>query len=179
MDLLGNVKKKENIFHYTPVITTYQMAQMGYEGKEIPEENTGDAVENCPVLENEQCPIYDARPFGCRCMVSTHHCVDKGYAETDPFVVTVNNVFFQFLEHIDSNGYFGNFSDVLLFLENGMPLVENEMDSGEDSASKLLKNQPLSVLLIPPEYQERITPILGSLQNIKIPKEPEVPSNII
>jgi Fe-S-cluster containining protein len=169
MDLLDHVKDNENIVRYWPLITTNQMAQMGYDGKEIPEEDMSDAAEACPILENDACPIYDVRPFGCRSMVSKSTCTDKGYAETDPFVITVNNVFMQFLEHIDEGGGFGNFTDVLIYLES--KASDNTTAVSEYQKSGILKNHPLTVLLIPPEHRERIQSILESLQNIKVPKK--------
>jgi hypothetical protein len=35
-----------------------------------------------------------------------------------PFVITVNNLFLQYIEHIDFHGCSGNLSDVLLFLKS-------------------------------------------------------------
>lgn len=169
--LLEKVKSEGKKRRYIPSITTNQMAQLGYEGKEVPEEDMPQAVETCPILENDECPIYEARPFGCRCMVSHHICADKGYAETEPFVVTVNNVFFQFLEHIDGDGYFGNFSDVLMFLETEADPSDELTGNIRYQKFDLLKNQPLSILLVPPEYAERIKPILESLRNINVPKK--------
>jgi len=171
IDLLKKVKAAEGLFRYVPIVTTNQMAQMGYEGKDIPEDDTGEAAEVCPILENAECPVYKVRPFGCRCLVSTHNCGEKGYAEIDPFLVTVNNVFFQFIEHIDEEGFFGNFTDVMLFLETGTTVFNKEKDTIKYPGSGLLKNHSLSVLLIPPEHREKIRPILESLQNIKVPKD--------
>jgi Fe-S-cluster containining protein len=170
-DLLKKVKVDQEKSKYVPSITTNQMAQTGYEGKEIPEEDVPESVESCPILENDECPIYEVRPFGCRCMVSKHICKDKGYAQTDPFVVTVNNVFFQFLEHIDENGYFGNFSDVLMLIETKKGLLDKEKEMADFKEYGLLLNYPLSALLIPPEYREKIKSILESLQNIKVPRD--------
>lgn len=170
-DLLKRVKSDAKKLRYAPLITTNQLAQLGYEGKEIPEEDPGETVGKCPVLENDTCPIYEARPFGCRCLVSKYNCEAKGYAETDPFVVTVNNIFFQFIEHIDEGGFFGNLTDVLLFLETNKTLSDDMADAIKHPKSDLLKNHPLGVLLIPPEHREQIKSLLESLQHIKVPKE--------
>lgn len=169
--LLEKIKIDSEKFRYTPTITTNHLAQMGYEGKDIPDEDTGAVGECCPILQNDECPIYDVRPFGCRCLVSTRNCEENGYAQIDPFVVTVNNIFYQFIEHIDENGYFGNFTDVLLFLESKSTLSDHATDVINHPESGLLKNHPLSVLLIPPEHREKIKPVLESLQNIRVPKD--------
>jgi len=170
-DLLQKVPSDSKAFRYTPLITTNQMARMGYEGKDIPEEDMGEATDNCPILQDDECPIYAARPFGCRCMVSKHICHETGYAEVDPFIVTVNNVFMQFIEHIDEGGFFGNFIDVLLFLENRKSKTGDRSDDMEVSRFSLLTNHPMSVMLVPPEHRDKIQPIFESLKNIKVPKE--------
>ncbi|MCJ7774233.1 MAG: YkgJ family cysteine cluster protein [Desulfobacterales bacterium] len=169
--LLEKVKIDSGKFRYTPIITTNQLAQMGYEGKDIPDEDTGAVGESCPILENDECPIYDVRPFGCKCLVSKRNCKENGYAEIDPFVVTVNNIFYQFIEHIDENGFFGNFTDVLLFLETRKTFFDDETNATPHPESGLIKNHPLKVLLIPPEHREEVKPLLESLQNIRVPKE--------
>lgn len=170
IDLLFKVKADAEMTRYVPLITTNQMAQLGYEGKEIPEEDTGESVANCPVLENNECPIYEARPFGCRCLVSTYNCKETGYAEIEPFIVTLSNVFYQFIEHIDFEGFFGNFTDVLLYLESQSAILKTQSYSTENTKTGLLKNNSLSALLIPPEHREQIRPILKLLQNIQVPK---------
>jgi hypothetical protein len=46
-------------------------------------------------------------------MVSKRCCSETGFAEMDPVVMTVNDVFMQFIEHLDTGGFSGNFTDVL------------------------------------------------------------------
>ncbi len=164
MALLEKIKSDEGKSRFIPAVTTNALAQMGYDGEDIPDEDAGDAVENCPILKNDECPVYEVRPFGCRCLVSKYNCQEKGYAEIDPFVVTVNNVFLQFIEHMDEKGFFGNFTDVLLFLESEDMRQSYETASMPTPGPGLIKNHPLSVLLVPPEHRERIKPILELLQ---------------
>ena len=102
-------------------------------------------------------------------MVSKINCVDK--AEMDPFVLTVNNVFLQYIEHIDQQGFSGNFTDVLLFMESEENRKSYSMEVLKNSGEGLIKNTPMSILLIPPEHKQRIKPIINSLQTIKIRRE--------
>ena len=153
--------------HFQLKMTTNQLANMCAEGIEPPaEENTG--WNRCPFLSNDLCPLYPVRPFGCRCLVSRHDCGKEGYAEIDDFVLSVNTLFLQTIEHMDAGGCTGNLLDML----GVMALKENRQTYAEGKLKRLsaglIANQPLKVLMIPPEHRTRIEPILQSLQNIRI-----------
>ena len=86
----------------------------------------------------------------------------------DPFMLTVNDVFLQHLEHIDAQGYTGNFSDVMQFLssdDNRQNYAAGQL--GRPPAG-LVANQPVFVLMIPPEHRERIQPILKQIRSIQV-----------
>ncbi|MDX1709278.1 MAG: YkgJ family cysteine cluster protein, partial [Desulfobacterales bacterium] len=53
--------------HFTPEMTTNGFARLCAEGGEPPAEALVES-KACPFLTEKQCPIYDARPFGCRCL---------------------------------------------------------------------------------------------------------------
>lgn len=168
-DLFNNLIRNLQAERFVPLITTNRLADLCIQGKEIPDEQTDTGWESCPLLASNLCPIYAVRPFGCRCMVSKISCGDKGYAEQDPFVFTVNNVFLQYIEHIDSLGYFGNLMDVLLFLSSERNLRMYTNNSLDCLPSNLIQNQPVKALMIPPEQRRKIDPILKALQGIKVP----------
>ena len=149
---------------FLPEITLNGMAQCLIEGKEIPSEDY-PLKDNCPLLDHDLCTIYPVRPFGCRCFISKRNCAETGAADVDPFVVTVNNVFIQFIEHVDADGYTGNLTDTLLFQLD----KANKAPSPDPKAYALVKNQPIPMLLIPPEHREKITGILSQLNGIKVP----------
>ena len=152
--------------HFKLKITTNQLANMCAEGKEPPvEENSG--WNPCPFLTDDLCPLYTARPFGCRCLVSRHDCGKEGYAEIDDFVISVNTLFLQTIEHMDTGGCTGNLLDMLTVMavnENRKAYAEGQLNC----RAGLIANQPLKVLMIPPEYRTRMEPILKPLQEIRI-----------
>lgn len=164
---------------FQPLITTNQLAQLCIEDGEIPEEENDPEWGTCPLLENGQCPIYDVRPFGCRCMVSRHHCGRNGYADMAPLVMTVNNVFLQYIEHLDANGFQGNLTDILIGLKSGrnpsQPAASRSdpLSSGKNlppgaASPGLIPNRPLKRLMVPPEHTHAVRPLIDALQTIQI-----------
>ena len=153
--------------HFQLKITTNQLANMCAEGIEPPvEENTGWHV--CPFLTDDLCPLYAARPFGCRCLVSRHDCGQEGYAKIDDLVLSVNTLFLQTIEHMDAGGCTGNLLDMLRV----MALKENRRAYADGKlkclSAGLIENQPLNILMIPPEHRIKMEPILNSLREVHI-----------
>jgi hypothetical protein len=153
--------------HFQLKITTNQLANMCAEGIEpLVEENPGWGM--CPFLIDDLCPFYAARPFGCRCLVSRQDCGKEGVAEIDDFVLSVNTLFLQTIEHIDAGGCTGNLLDVLAL----MAIIENRQAYAEGKlrcpSAGLIPNQPLKILMIPPEHRTKMEPILKYLRNIRI-----------
>ncbi len=150
---------------FIPKITTNQLADICLSDDDPPEEATDPSWGQCPLLTDNACPVYELRPFGCRNMLSSKRCADTGIAEIDEFIITVNHVFLQYIEHIDQNGFSGNLSDVLAHT-----IFNESADSGTEITIRqttLIKNSPLSALLVPPEHREKIEPILAALRAIK------------
>jgi len=170
-ELFKKIKDESYKKRFRPIITTNKIANLCIQGKELPDEEIDSSWGNCPLLINDECPIYMVRPFNCRCMVSKTNCVDK--AEMDPFVLTVNNVFLQYIEHIDQRGFSGNFTDVLLFMESEDNRKNYSMEVLKEIGKDLIKNMPMPLLLVPPEHKQQIKPIINSLQTIKVRRKPK------
>ena len=83
----------------------------------------------------------------------------------DDWVLTANTVLLQTIEQLDCPGCFGNFSDVLLALED-WGLNTKAAPSGPPACEPagLLTNQPTTVLMIPPEHMEKIQPLLQDIR---------------
>ncbi|MCJ7615852.1 MAG: hypothetical protein MUO43_04880 [Desulfobacterales bacterium] len=170
-ELFKKIKDESYKKCFRPIITTNKIADLCIQDKEIPDEEIDSSWGSCPLLINDDCPIYMVRPFNCRCMVSKTNCVDK--AEMDPFVLTVNNVFLQYIEHIDQQGFSGNFTDVLLFMESEDNRKSYSIEVLKEIGKDLIKNMPMSILLVPPEHKQKIKPIINSLQTIKVRRKPK------
>lgn len=153
---------------YMPGVSLNRLADICARDGDPPEEHLNPEAGPCPVLADSACPLYPVRPFGCRCMVSARNCGETGFADMDPFILTVNDVFLQHVEHIDAKGYTGNFADVMQFLESD----ENRQNyaAGRLGAAPegLVANQPVFILMIPPEHRERIQPLLMQIRSIQV-----------
>ncbi|RJP93663.1 MAG: hypothetical protein C4518_05620 [Desulfobacteraceae bacterium] len=145
---------------FIPKLTINQLADICVKGEDPPDEDMDPAWGACPLLDDNACTIYDDRPFGCRCMTSVQKCSDTGAADIDEFTLTINHVFLQTIEHIDINGYFGNLSDMLAEVWTGINAGSNPLH--------LIRNAPLSALLVPPEHREKIQPILTAIRAIRM-----------
>lgn len=164
MKLLEKLKTDVSLPRFQPRTTTNQIARLCAAGNDLPAEENVSAPGVCPLLEDNLCRIYAVRPFGCRCLVSKKNCARTGSAEMDDFLLSVNSVFLQYIEHIDGKGCSGNLTDVLLWLEPEQN--RQAYESGDRPESGLIGNLPIQFLFIPPEHRIRMKPILESLQSL-------------
>jgi hypothetical protein len=163
--LMAAVRRQADQPRYQPALTTNMLARYCIEDREPPEENQPEEITPCPLLVDRACPVYRRRPFGCRCFVSRRRCGDQGYADVDDWVLTANTVLLQTIEQLDCPGCFGNFSDVLLALEDwGLNTKAAPPAPPACEPAGLLTNQPTTALMIPPEHMEKIQPLLQDIR---------------
>ena len=151
---------------FQPQLTINTIAQLCKNGKPVPDELIDPSWGTCPLLTDNACPIYTLRSFGCRCMVSRLDCRETGHAHVDEFILTVNNLFLQHIEHIDPCGGTGSLIDMLLYFElpDHMETYQRKMTITEDAG--LAPNRPIPVLMVPPEHRHRVLPMLQKLQRL-------------
>ena len=164
--LLQSLERLAGGERFRPQLTTNQIAELCRRGESIPEEVFTAQTPKCPFLLQEACPVYLLRPFGCRCFVSKTPCRSSGAADVDEFVLSVNTVFLQTIEHLDKDGCTGNMVDVLLSLlsaDNRRAYRQGRLNC---LSACLIANAPLAVLMVPPEYRRRVQPILAALTRL-------------
>jgi len=157
---------------FQPTLTANRLAALCARNAPLPEEPDAPALGRCPFLSAGRCPVYTARPFACRCMVSRRTCERQGAAEMEPLIETVSNVFMQTIEHVDVPGCSGNLADVLGVLavaENRERYAAGDLDC---AGRGLLANHPITVLMIPPEHRARVQPLLEAIRGIRVPSSP-------
>jgi Fe-S-cluster containining protein len=165
-DVFKTVQAKISENRFKPKTTTNRLADLCMKGEDPPEEGKEHSNKSCPVLKHNLCAIYGARPFGCRCFMSKHDCGKAGYAEVDPFVVTLNTLFMQFIEHIDFMGFSGNFADVLLLMISEENQNNYKMNALRHPGAGFVSNIKINVLMIPHEHRMTVKPVLDELLNI-------------
>lgn len=136
LDLLRVLRQKAHPHRLLPEITTNHMALLCARGEDFDETERHLSSAACPLLDENTCPIYNVRPFGCRSLVSHQPCENNGYATTSDYILSVNTLFMQAIEHLDSGGRFGNLTDILIVLG-----AENQ----SCSAPQPFKNTPIAV----------------------------------
>jgi hypothetical protein len=146
LDKLGGAAE---LPRFQPLTTTNTLSHLCRKGESPPVETCDPSWRPCPFLSESRCAIYAVRPFACRCMVSKSVCEVGGQAEMDDYLLALQTVFMQFIEHADSDGCSGNLIDMLL-----------DRDCGK---SGFLPNRPIEMILLPPEYQERGKKIVAKL----------------
>jgi len=166
-EIIKNIETAPATTGYRPELTTNQIAKMCADDRQLPEEDGPRKWEECFFLMENACPIYQLRPFGCRCLVSRYNCAEKGYAEVDDFVISVNTVILQLIEHTDVQGCTGNLLDVLRMLSSEDNQAAYRSNALSCQKAGLIPNHPLTVLMIPPEHRTRMQPILKALGEIR------------
>ena len=165
---LETLSRRSHPERFMPRVSINRLADICARDGDPPEESLDPEAGPCPLLTDDACPLYPVRPFGCRCMVSATHCGLAGFADMDPFVLTVNDVFLQHIEHVDAKGYTGNFVDVMAYLTS----AENRTDYADGrlgpAPTGLVANQPVFVLMIPPEHRQRVQPLLQAIRSIQL-----------
>ena len=160
---------------YQPGYTTNGFALACIEGRTLEDEENDPAWGKCPLLEDGRCTVYHARPFGCRNMMSEAACADAGYARMPELALTLNNIFLQYIEHMDYQGVSGNLTDMLvLYLKHAVPYgtpgqkshafplsLENLKDS--DKTGIFIRNMKIPALMIPPEHRADAAPVLDEI----------------
>ena len=153
-DLDENLTAAKNLPRFQPLVTTNGLAHLCRLGKEPPEETVNPDWRPCPFLVDHRCSIYAVRPFACRCMVSKSVCQQGGQAEIEDYLLSLNTVFMQFIEHADSYGSTGNMIDMLL------------PQTGDATKSSLIPNRTIEMILLPPEHQPRGQEIINKLGSL-------------
>ncbi len=156
---------------FRPEYTINDLALAFSSGKEPPEENTVRGEGFCPLLEKGQCLVYDFRPFACRSFFSLEKCRPEKGALVASSLIAVITVGQQIIEHIDSGGFFGNLTEILLWLRDETEDGGSRSGSGLDLNDFPL-NKKLPGLVIQPEEAEEIQPFLSRLFNGLVNGEP-------
>ena len=114
--------------------------------------------------------IYPVRPYMCRGFLSEINCAVSGYAQIPPYILTLNTVVQQIIEHISNGAAWGLLTEVML------------EKSGHDRSTFMPACQKIPGFIIPAEEKFlihnqliMIKDILASYHN-KLPQTLEISS---
>lgn len=164
--LLQQIRSAAAMERFRPQITTNELAERCMQGEPLPAESCDPDWGPCPLLEERTCPLYELRPFACRCLISRRDCETAGHADIDAFALTVNGVFLQVIEHLDSGGCTGNLTDVILYLSKPEHMHAYRQGRLACAAGNLIDNRPARVLMIPPHHRRQAMSLLHRLQRL-------------
>jgi hypothetical protein len=166
--LFRRIRGASGLKRFRPAVTTNALAELCAADEDLPAEKEECTGNKCPLLAQNLCSIYALRPFHCRCFISRTPCEEKGYADVDEAVLTVNTVFLQTVEHVDADGCSGNLLDLLAVLANEDQRKAYANNTLHCTANGLIANHSMKVLMLPPEHRVRIEPILNQLRQIRV-----------
>ena len=163
--LLQKLEEEGQKEHFLPGTTINTTAAMCLAQKDIPEETSPVTFNTCPLLdENGSCSVYEQRPFSCRAMCSETVCSEGGQADMPPFVVTVNLAIYQILEHLDSEGFYGNLLDMVPLSRVDKTRAKELIAAGKGA---IKTNRQLPCFIVPPDDAIRFKSFLRRLCRVK------------
>lgn len=166
--LFSRIQQAVDLQRFRPTTTTNALAELCAADGDLSVEPDEASRAKCPLLAEELCSIYALRPFNCRCFISRTSCLESGYADMDEALLAVNTLFLQTVEHVDADGCSGNLLDVLEVLGNDEKRAAYAAGRLHCSGNGLIANRPMKVLMVPPEYRQRVEPILQRLRAIRV-----------
>lgn len=143
-----------------PPATTNQFAAACLRGEDEGEAQPAWDTAPCFFLRDNCCTVYPARPFMCRSFASRVRCDRTGAAEIEPFLLTLNTVILQCIEHLDRGRPWGNIYAVLRSLRKQQGKEEMNGEPG------LLIADRIPGFLIPPEEADRMNGVLRNLLDV-------------
>ena len=158
-------KLQVTLVRRTSLQTTNEYARACLEGREsdINETRLGGC---CPFLEQDQCTVYPARPFACRCFGSTTSCSSGGNAVLPPAYLSGATAVSQVIEHLGQFSPWGNMIDLLYIQAAAAGYLTHLEDYQENVAtarSNCLTASPLPGFLIEESVADRVIPLLESI----------------
>jgi hypothetical protein len=167
-ELTKRLAGQAHLPRFRPTLTTNALACICAEEGDPPIENEEGPPAPCPLLAEDLCSIYALRPFNCRCFISRLTCGPNGYADVEEFVVSLNTVFLQTIEHLDADGCSGNLLDVLAVMADEKRRSAYAAGALPCTGGGLIANRPLRVLMLPPEHRAQAEPYLRKLREIRV-----------
>jgi Fe-S-cluster containining protein len=121
----------------------------------------------CPLLGDDHCQCYEARPLMCRMMFSSLQCQETGRAEMPSYMLSLNIACLQLLEDMDQRGGSGYLIHVLPHFDDAD--FAETYKAGRDWADffGLCQNRPNPGFIVPPEDRAWVEHQLRRLEELQ------------
>lgn len=155
-----------------PLYTTNEFALACLNGEDTDSEmSTFDRT--CPFLENNDCTIYEARPFSCRSFVSQQTCKPGSSAVIPQYYLFAATAVSQIIEHLSQNQCWGNMLHILYSIieKNGYAQDRDEVSKSKQINScqrHLLMAKPLPGFLLGDDERPLVMPLLKRIFSTEI-----------
>jgi Fe-S-cluster containining protein len=137
-------------------LTTNERATLCLSRVDFEEESASVEGHPCPLLQDDRCSCYDARPLMCRLMLSSVDCGVRGYAQIPPELLSLDTACLQIMEDLDSTGWSGYLVHLLPYFLEDEFLDQYRAEMAVITDKRLRHNVPNPGLLIPPEHNSQI-----------------------
>jgi Fe-S-cluster containining protein len=146
--------------------TTNEQAASSLAETDFVQESQEKTMRRCPLLDNDRCSCYEARPFMCRMVLSSADCASTGYAEIPSELLSLNIALFQIVEDMDQDGWSGYLIHLLPHFQD--PLFASAYAAGKPALKdhSLRRNRRNPGLLVPPEHQAQVKRWIEDLTEI-------------
>ena len=161
--LVHNVLERASDARHRPSMTLNDLAGYCLRREEPPEQESPQEFAACPFLENQRCLVYPVRPFSCRGLWSEEICQDQGQASMNPVLISLNGVFEQIIEHMDSGGLYGNLFDQLAMLTSKETRESYRSGKPLHGTNYLPATLPNPGFLVPPLHRPQVISALNVL----------------
>jgi len=172
LDWLADKVMKQELPLHPPLYTTNEFAQACLDGKDI-DPGMGIFDRSCPFLENNNCTIYETRPFSCRSFVSQQVCQPGSSAVIPQYYLSAATAVSQLIEHLAQHQYWGNMLHLLyaIIQKRGYGQDKNKQDACKHNDlyhHYLLRAKPLPGFLLSDDERVLVTPLLDQILTTQI-----------
>jgi hypothetical protein len=147
--------------------TTNEQAALCISEQNFEDEPVPDTGLPCPLLENQRCLCYEARPLMCRMMFSSTPCNEAARAEMPSRLMSLNIVCLQLMEDIDCNGGSGYLIHALPYFRDGLSVGSRSSKLDRLEEFSLRPNRTNPGFLVPPEDRGHVREWLRRLDEMQ------------
>ncbi len=156
LDMAGIAVRSREISLPSLSMTSNEQASLCLSHEDFEENSISLPSVPCPLLANERCLCYEARPLMCRLMFSTAPCGTTGQAEMPSRLLSLTTVCLQLVEHLDRQGWSGYLVHLLPHFQDPSFPEDCQAGTARIEDARLRHNRPNPGFIVPPEHRDQV-----------------------